>query len=212
MEDKNYMTVKERLFSKPRTSSSEDMLDKFAVKELIGFERFCRDNCLWEAMHTCFADDSTVNVSWYKGSGYGFVEASRNMQTKAPHKLNNTLVWLNGVRAAAVTMASIQTREEIKNREYDLTSYVRFLYTAEKRAGEWEIISMDCIYEKDCLVPAVPEVLNGEEKPEGIRASYGNLSLILGGAGHTIAADLPGEDRPETIDRLLEDKMKWFCS
>ena len=42
-----------------------------------------------------------------RGSGQGFVEASKKMKAKAPHKLNNTLVWLNGAHAAGVTMRCV---------------------------------------------------------------------------------------------------------
>lgn len=83
-------------FDMPRTESAEDMLEKFRVRELVEYERFCRDNALWDSMLACFAQDSRVEISWYQGSGQGFVEASKKMKAKAPHKLNNTLVWLNG--------------------------------------------------------------------------------------------------------------------
>ena len=87
-------------FDMPRTESAEDMLEKFRVRELVEYERFCRDNALWDSMLACFAQDSRVEISWYQGSGQGFVEASKKMKAKAPHKLNNTLVWLNGTPAA----------------------------------------------------------------------------------------------------------------
>lgn len=64
------------LFKKLETGAVEEMLNKFAIRELIEFERFCRDNALWEQMHECYSKDSNVTVSWYKGDGYGFVEES----------------------------------------------------------------------------------------------------------------------------------------
>ena len=35
-------------FDMPRTESAEDMLEKFRVRELVEYERFCRDNALWD--------------------------------------------------------------------------------------------------------------------------------------------------------------------
>lgn len=77
------------LFQKLETTTIEAMLDKFAVKEIIEYERFCRDNALWDQMYDCYAEDSTVTVSWYKGDGYGFVQASSKMKSVTPHKLND---------------------------------------------------------------------------------------------------------------------------
>lgn len=192
------------LFDRPTTPTMEELVDKFAVKELIEYERFCRDNALWAQMHTCFAEDSTVRISWYQGSGHGFVDASSHMEMKAPHKLNSTLVWLNGTKAAAVTMGCIQTRKVIDNVSMDLTSYVRFLYTARKEEGTWLIRSMDCIYEKDCLTSA------GFTADGDVRESYGNLTGIIGSEGYTIADDLPGDDRPELTAELMSRAKQWL--
>lgn len=192
------------LFDRPNIPTLEELTDKYAVKELIEYERFCRDNSLWEQMHTCFAEDSTVCVSWYHGSGHGFVEASSHMEMKAPHKLNSTLVWLNGSKAVAVTMGCIQTRKSVDGSVMDLTSYARFLYTLEKTGGVWLIHSMDCIYEKDCLTPA------GLGAVSGVRESYGNLTHIIGSEGYSIAQDLPGDDRPELTAALMEQAGRWL--
>ena len=87
------------------------MLNKFAINELIEFERFCRDNALWQQMHGCYSKDSRVTVSRYKGDGCGFVEESSKMKTIAPHRIYNTLIWLNSDRAVAVTMAYTEQDE-----------------------------------------------------------------------------------------------------
>ena len=195
-------------FDRPHTATVEEMLDKFAVKELVEYERFCRDNALWEQMTQCFTDTSQVTISWYQGSGRGFVEASSKMETRAPHKLNSTLVWLNGDRAAAVTMACIQTRSRIEGQTLDLASYTRLLYTLVREKGIWKIATMDCIYEKDCLTPAAP----ADFRPvrPAARDSYSNLAGVLSLEGYSIADDLPGDDRPELTKVLLERTGRWL--
>ncbi|MDR1640176.1 MAG: nuclear transport factor 2 family protein [Clostridiales bacterium] len=195
------------LFQKPNTSTMEEMLDKFAVKELIEFERYCRDNALWEQMRKCFAQDSRVVTSWYNGDGQGFVEASRKMQTVAPHKINNTLVWLNGSKAVAVTMACIQSRKEVNGRMMDLSSYVRLIYTAAKEETGWKLKSLDAIYEKDCLVPAFPE---GMSPPPTARASYANVISVIGSEGYEMNDQLAGDDRPDLRDALLGRISVWL--
>ena len=195
------------LFQKPNTRTTEEMLDKFAVKELIEFERFCRDNALWDQMYECYAADSRVTTSWYNGDGRGFVEASSKMQTIAPHKINNTLVWLNGNRAVAVTMACIQSRKEIQDTQMDLSSYVRLVYTAVKKADGWMLASLDCIYEKDCLVPAWPE---GMKPSEDARASYANIISVIGSEGYKMNENLAGDDCPDLRDILLDRVRIWL--
>ena len=196
------------LFDFPHTDTPQQMLEKFQVKELVEYERFCRDNALWEPMLRCFAEDSQVEISWYQGSGAGFVAASQNMKTRAPHKLNNTLVWLNGSRAATVTMGCIQTRSQIGGQWMDLTSYVRFLYTLRRATGRWQIVTMNCIYEKDCLIPAWSELV-GDQAPIS-RESYGNLARVLGAEGYTIAENLAGDDAPQITQALFERANAWL--
>lgn len=183
----------------PRTESAEDMLEKFRVRELVEYERFCRDNALWDSMLACFAQDSRVEISWYQGSGQGFVEASKKMKAKAPHKLNNTLVWLNGAHAAGVTMGSIHIRRRIGGTWVDLVSQVRFLYTARKEQGVWKIVTMNCIYEQDSLLPvcAVPPA-----RQPFVRPSYRHLAQVLQEDGFSISEALPGDDQPPAVQAL----------
>jgi len=195
------------LFVKHETTTVQEMLDKFAVKELIEFERYCRDNALWDQMALCYADQSRVRTSWYNGDGRGFVEASSRMKTVAPHKIYHTLVWLNGDRAAAVTMACIQSRKQQEGRWQDLSSYVRLVFTAVREQGSWKLASLDAIYEKDCLIPASPE---GFEPPDGARASYANVISVIGSEGFSMDENMAGDDRPDLRDALLHDIMMWL--
>ena len=197
------------LYKKPATKTMEEMLDKFQIKELLEFERFCRDNSLWDEMNKCFAHDSRVTISWYQGSGYGFVEASRKMKNAAPHKVNNILVWLNGNRAVAVMMASILMRKKIHQKAVDLTAYVRLVYQLVKQDDEWKIISLEGIYEKDSLAAVTPPELESD----GFiftRQSYANLALLLNKDGYSIADNLPGDDLPETVESMLAEKSGWL--
>ncbi|PXX46383.1 SnoaL-like protein [Hungatella effluvii] len=197
------------LFPLPHTGTIQEVIDKHAVKEIVEYERFCRDQHLWEQMYDCYANDSSVNVSWYHGSGHGFVKASSKMDVSAPHKLHNTMVWLYENKAIAITMASIQIRKQIENHTMDLTSYVRLLYKIKKAGGDWKIQSMDCIYEKDSLVPAIPEFLS-ESNNSAYRASYHNLASILGQEGYQINSNLPGDDILESVDLLYANVEQWL--
>ena len=200
------------LYKKQTTTTVEEMLDKFAIRELIEFERFCRDNALWEEMYKCFTDDSQVTISWYQGSGRGFVEASSKMKDSAPHKINNMMIWLNKdrTRGVAVMMASILMRRTVGGQVVDLNSYARLVFTTIKTENGWLIKTFDAIYEKDIVQFPCPPGLFPDSGGE-VRDSYGNLARLLGAQGYGIANDLPGDDKPETLTTLIDRVRDWIA-
>jgi hypothetical protein len=204
----------EKLLKRPHANSEKDLSDKFDVKELIEFERFCRDNAQWEEMKKCYSTDSTVKISWYKGSGHGFVDASSKMKSYAPHKLYNTLVWLNGNKAVAITMATIQVRISVDGSLLELQSEAKLIFRTQKINGEWTIAGFESIYEKDALVPVTPNsnISIPTEEFANFRLSYANLSYALSKQGHPVDSELPGIDRPESVTQLYEETETWLIS
>jgi hypothetical protein len=202
------------LLRKPSGNTLENVIDKFSIKELIEFERFCRDNAQWEEMKKCFAENSTVTISWFKGSGHGFVDASSKMETYAPHKLFDTLIWLNKDKAVAITMATIQIRQEIQGHLLELSSDVKLLYKTQKINGLWSIISMEGIYEKDALIPVSPAdgITIPKEEIAKFRPSYANMSYALSKSGYPIDSNLPGIDKPESVIKLYQESENWLNS
>lgn len=202
------------LLRKPSGNTLENIADKFSIKELIEFERFCRDNAQWEEMKKCFAENSTVTVSWFNGTGQEFVDASSKMESYAPHKLYDTLVWLNKDKAVAITMATIQIRQEIQGHLLELNSDVKLLYKTQKINGLWSIISMEGIYEKDSLLPVSPAdgIVIPKEEIDKYRSSYANLSYVLSKKGYPIDSNLPGIDKPETVAKLYQESEDWLNS
>ena len=191
---------------RPYLTTVEEAVQRQAVRELVEFERYCRDNRKWEEMKSCFTQDSVVTISWYQGSGFGFVEASRNMAASAPHRIYNTVVELCGSRAIAVMMTAIEIRKTYCGVACDLSSKARLVYRLERLDEQWYITSMDCIYEKDSLIPCAPA---GIYTPSGVRESYANLSASLAADGYSIADDLPGDDRLELVHTLMEKTLLW---
>lgn len=189
----------------------EEVVEKYKIQELVEYERYCRDRQLWEQMEQCYDENSRVQISWFTGSGKEFIEASKNMKG-ASHKNNNTVVWLNKNRGIAEILTCIQMRFSENSVEYDLLSYARVLYRVEKRDERWRIISMECIYERDSIIPTVP--MGGLQiKPEELRQgrySYQCLAYVLKRRGETINENLPGEDKPDTIKELYQNVFSWL--
>lgn len=201
-----------RLQTRPQINTYDDILAKESVKELVEFERYCRDNALWEEMDRCYTKDSEINISWFHGTGHEFVEASKKMEGRAPHKIYQTQVWLNGRRAVAVMVTTIQKRMELDGVLLELNSDAKLVFRVEQADGMWFIAGMDGVYEKDSLIPVVPagDYKLPEKALTGFRKSYGCLACVLSRSGYTIAGDLPGIDRPELVEAFYKKTEKWL--
>lgn len=198
----------------PASSTPQTVVDKAEIKELLEFERFCRDNALWDEMKRCFAAESQVTISWFQGSGYDFVEQSSQMKGRAPHKIYNTAVWVNGDKAVAIMMVTIEKRTNVNGTYMDLKSDAKLLYRTQRIDGRWQIRAMQAIYEQDSLVPVIPSAEGAliEDALHGLRGSYACLSYVLGRSGYAIDGELPGIDRPELVEQLYQEADKWLCS
>ena len=202
------------LFKRPGVNTLQDMLNKASIKELLEFERFCRDNALWDEMKKCFTCDSIVNISWYQGSGHGFVEASSKMKARAPHKIYNTEIWLNIDKAVAIMMVTIEIRMEIDGVLVDVLSDAKLVFRAKKIDGLWLIAAFDSIYEQDSIVPVLPNSNLNMPSSElsGFRKSYACLSYSMHRNGLQVNSELPGIDRPDLVEQLYRKVNEWLCN
>jgi hypothetical protein len=99
-------------------------------------------------------------------------------------------------------------RSTIEGTQYDMSSSATFIVKLVRFHGDWKIISLECIYDKDNLVP----VVNTPKTPLVIdypRESYKCLGYILGKAGYTVDPNLPGWDRPSEAQTHLESARHW---
>ena len=198
--------------TRPTVSSEEERNAKADILELINFERFCRDNAQWDEMRKCFAEDSYVNISWYQGSGDGFVTASSKSPAYAPHKIHNSLTWLNGDRAVTIMMATIQNRVPIEGVLCELSTDTQLLFSTQKINGQWYIVRFESIYEQDRLMPVLPDATLSMDSSvfEKYRQSYACMSYCMDQAGFGANQELAGRDRPETVEKIYADLRKWL--
>jgi hypothetical protein len=187
--------------------------DVSAVTQLILKERQSRDLGLWDDMRDCFHADSQVRVSWFRGSGEEFVLGSIDMASRMVnrHRLSPIQVTLLGTRAIAMLSAIVDIPAKLGKVEMNLSIYSRFIYRTEKREERWHIFSFDAIYLRDEVAPAVPgrSISIDPKELESFRPSYRLLSYVVSRYGYTIASDLPGEDRPETVRALMREIYSW---
>ena len=198
--------------TRPVVNTEEERNAKADILELINFERFCRDNAQWDEMRKCFAPDSFVNISWYKGDGDGFVTASAKSPNYAPHNIHNSLTWLNGDRAVTIMMATIQNRRTVKGVECELSADTQLLFSTRKIDGQWYIVRFESIYEQDRLIPVLPNaaLTMDSEALSKYRRSYSCMSYCMDQAGFGANQELAGRDRPETVEKIYAELKKWL--
>lgn len=96
-----------------------------------------------------------------------------------------------------------------------LTAYSRIVERLEKRGREWRISVVKCIHQFDRLTPINPDetVHLDSDRLAGYRPSYSALSYWVEETRGAAAVrdDLPGVDRPETIDALYNANNAWLA-
>ena len=191
----------------------EELQDKENIRELVEYERYCRDYHHWDQMRACYHDDATVLTSWTTAKIDDFVEGSKKRAGIPPRqKIYNTIVWLNGNRACAECICMIQIRCQLDGDLVDMATYTRIHFRLEKREGIWKISYMCGAHEKDTMHSAYA---NGSftTTPELLapyRESYSNTMYRQVRYGGNPNPDLIGEDRPETVAAMYAESSEWL--
>jgi hypothetical protein len=198
----------------------QQMLDEYAVKSLRQRWAFARDHGEWDTMRACFHPDATVRVLWYQGPATGFLERTiANFAERAPsesskHWFGNQRAWVKGDRALLESDAMVLGRHQLDGHFFDFTLYIRLYDRIERRAGEWRILKMDAIYDKDRLDPVLagtipPGFFNGVDLA-GPGAAVALMRWRLAKRGGKIPDDLP-LGGSESERRLRAENEAWLA-
>ena len=201
-------------------TGGQGLLDKMAVADLVVRERLARDNGFWEEMASYYHEDSSINVSWFKGSGAEFVagtvrEANKRIARTTAinfHVMTPPVVTIHGDRALAETPSALRNFMQINGVEVTRESFVTLLWRARRTSAGWLIAGLRCIYIRDLLLgcnPSHPPVLD-EARLSRYRRSYRFMAYTLEELGVPTRDDLPGEDRPETVTALRAGERHWL--
>ena len=100
--------------------SAAEQLDRLAIAEIIQRERAARDSAFWPEMASFYHPDSSIEVSWFKGSGQEFVDRTRLQYERARqqpdhaarihfHEMGPAIVNLNRSKALAETACTLHS-------------------------------------------------------------------------------------------------------
>ena len=203
--------------------AGEGLLDRLAIAEIIQQERAARDFAVWSEMASYYHPDSSVEVSWFKGSGQEFVERTRKQYERAQqqsdhaerihfHEMGSAVVTLNGARAIAETACTLHSFFPLDGIACKNTAFVRLMWRAQRLDGRWLIAGLRCLYIRDLISPCNPGQTPHLDQAEldRYRVSYRFTCHHLARLGLDPKDDLPGVDRPETMVALRQGERAWL--
>ncbi|KAJ5148720.1 hypothetical protein N7448_000298 [Penicillium atrosanguineum] len=114
-------------------------------------------------------------------------------------------------KSLAESTGSINARFKLAGNEYDCTPFARFISRLEKVNGEWKMLSLDAMFERDTIAPVHPmDSPPARLDVEAYRPSYRCIAWQVASKGFQVSRDLPGTDRPELVKRLIDESYKWI--
>ena len=197
-------------------NSDRDQLQKSAIDGLIQRERNARDAGRWDEMADCYHPDSRVEVSWFQGTGKEFAARSSAIaggKVYTFHSMSPAVVTLRRDRALADTGCSIHGLTEVDGVDIDIVSHTHLLWRMLRTEAGWLIAGMRAYYISDSLIPLdpgrVPLIDQGVFR--SLRRSYRSIGYSMKRAGFDVRDDLPGVDRPETVQALQAQEQQWLA-
>lgn len=130
---------------------------------------------------------------------------------KATHTITPVEVSFHGPKALAISTGSITVRFERDGASYDCVSWARFVSRLEKTNEAWKLLTLGGIYDRDSIIPVIPgSTPSTPINLECPRESYKCLAWVLAQTGYVINENLPGLDRPESVDKFMDDQYSWL--
>jgi hypothetical protein len=195
-------------------TSRDQVLDRWAIRELIEGWVVWRDGGNWEQLRACWHDDGRMMATWFQGTADEFIQVCRDgfiLGMRGWHLLGGMAIDLQGHRAVAQTKVTLASRSEVAGVLCDVVCTGRFYDMLEERDGRWGLVLRQPVYEKDridTVDPAAHVELEQDlllQFPEG----YRHLAYVQTKAGYNVNRNLPGLSGPE-IDALCRQGTGWL--
>ena len=195
-------------------TSSTELADRLAIREVLENWAIWRDAGDWERFRTVWHDDGRMMATWFQGTADEFIAVSRAGFDKGVsilHFLGGNSVDIAANRAISQTKMTISQRAKVHDVLVDVVCTGRFYDFFEKRRERWGIVLRQPIYEKDRMDPVDPAArltldpaLLGRY-PEG----YRHLAYLQTQIGYQVKPDMPGLKGPE-VEALYARGRAWL--
>lgn len=195
--------------------NDSEVLDRFAIRELLGNWVVWRDAGDWESLATTWHTDGVMMSTWQQSDAKTFIDACKagwRDGVDVLHSQGPTGIQLSGDRAIAQTKMAITQRIAIDGVLADVSCFGRFYDFLERRDGRWGIVLRQPIYERDrldCVAPGTALTLDADllaRFPDG----YRHLAYAQTLMGFKVKADMPGRKGPE-VERLYARGTEWLA-
>ena len=129
----------------------------------------------------------------------------------AAHSICPVEIIRNRDKAVTESTGSISIRFTYQDLEFDCISYTRFMSRLECVEGEWRLLTLEAVYDKDTITPVTP----GKSQislplGDSARQSYKCIAWVLGLKGFEIGQTLPGTDMEGSEANLREGNLSWL--
>jgi hypothetical protein len=107
-------------------------------------------------------------------------------------------------KALAEFTRSINSRFRNDENEYDCASNARFISRLEMVDGEWKMLTLEAMHDKDTITPVRPMFsLPAKFDMEGHRDSYRRIGWLLASKGFQVNRDLLRTTSPESVTKVM---------
>ncbi|KAM0796382.1 hypothetical protein BDR22DRAFT_867272 [Usnea florida] len=192
--------------------------DVLAITSLLKRERFYRDTAQWDLCRASFHPDAAetyINVAWYEGNVEEFLRQSAQTNKGKINVIHSSFdpvdIHVRGNLAISQAFCLITSSITLDGVDYELASYMRLFTRLQKLSdlNEWRLLSLESSYVRDRLVTASPGADKGVQlfkinEAQAYPKSYRHLALVMLNRGLKPRPDLPDEDQPESIRRIVD--------
>ena len=118
---------------------------------------------------------------------------------------------IGGLKALTEYVGVIMSRFDVSGNDYEFTVWCRFVNQVEKVEGNWKLLTLEVIYQRDLIVP-VPDSppLDFSNVKDWPRKSYRFTSWHLRRRGLEVRDDPPGEDDEKSVDDVMDRNWAWI--
>jgi len=195
------------------------LLDRLSAIETVHVERASRDEADWETFGALFDPDAVVEVSWFRGDGPTFVEASRKQAAaglQVLHHLTTCRALIEGDRAVvrAACMITTITPMRVGEVEVSITADARLHYRLRREGQGWKVGGLTAVYLKDAVTPAAlgQSIAFDPARLSAARPSYKYLTYLMAERGITVPQTLAGSDLPVTVEAVVAGDTAWLAA